>query len=64
MPPKIEQILKKNKVIEETNSLYDRTYWFKPPDEYVEPIKITTPELGYEMHIGPRGPYLLRKLLN
>lgn len=61
MSDKIQQILLKNKVIEETDSEYDHVWWFKNPDEYMEPIKITTPEINYELHIC-RGPHLLRKL--
>lgn len=59
VPDKVQKLLNKNKILEETDCAHDHTWWLKSPDLYEEPRQINQIEPGWYLHIGNKGPHCI-----
>lgn len=59
LPDKINKFLNNKKIIETTETPLDFVWWFKNPDDYIEPKTLTELLSNYYLHIGDKGPMCL-----
>lgn len=62
IPEKVQKLLDKSKVLYNTETETDFVWWLKPHEEYDAPKMINEIAPGFEMHLGQRGPMLIRYL--